>query len=59
MSKIADLNNRIESAQKSYFKSLTSAITDSVDIAIQIDCMEKEMTVAKRIYNQLFPEQPI
>lgn len=55
--KVIDLTNRIGKCQTKFKLSLIDPTIDSVEIKVEIDCLEKEREIALSILQQLFPNE--
>lgn len=53
--KVIDLTMKKEKAEQKFKTSLVDPTIDSVELRLEIDCLEKEIQVAKMLMNQLFP----
>lgn len=54
-SKIKDLKIKIAKAQNKFKKSIIDIRTDSVEILIDIDVMEKELEYTQQVLEAIFP----
>ncbi len=54
--KISTLQQSLIQENNAFIKSLTDPKADSVEIKINMYAIEKEIQIAKDIYNSLFPE---
>ncbi len=56
VAKLNDLNLRIMKAETRFNVSLTDPTIDTVQVAIEVKCLKEEHSIAKSIFNQLFPD---
>jgi hypothetical protein len=54
MAKINDLSSRLIKAESRFNLSLTDPTIDSVDVAVEMDCLKKERLIAGEIFARLF-----
>ncbi len=59
MAKYNHVSNQIEMAKEDYVKSLTNPTTDSVELALTIECLQKELDLTIQIHNNLFKDSPL
>ncbi len=57
VSQINNIRMQLMKREIDYKKSLTDPLVNSIDIRIDIMSLEREMSIAKDIYNQLFPNE--
>lgn len=56
MAKITDLNLKKMKIENRFKTSLTDPTLDSVDLKLELDCIDKEISIAVELLKQLFPD---
>ncbi len=57
--RINDLKMRITKGEVALAQSLTDPTKDSVELKIELKCMNEELLIAQGLYVELFPEEVI